>query len=218
MKKGILVTIRLLVSLNLLYVDIFLKFAAAPLSVALFTRMSQAVHGLVSEPVFRIGGGLIESIGVVLFLIPRTASWAALVIICFMCGAILSHIFVLGYGLFFVDALVITTLPCICLLLSKERVIQKDIERLLKKVLAEWSEWRILFGPNLVYTSVGTGKWTNSLKMVATCNSRTAKAVAIRESDGCRADGSRLSRACEPNPRLPPQPQTSLALLPADGT
>jgi putative oxidoreductase len=47
-KRRSLLVIRLLVSANLLYAAIFLKFAAVPDSVALFTQMSQAVHGLVS--------------------------------------------------------------------------------------------------------------------------------------------------------------------------
>ena len=50
-----LLAIRLFVSVNLLYAAIFLKVAAAPGSVALFTQMSQAVHGLVSQQVFRLG-------------------------------------------------------------------------------------------------------------------------------------------------------------------
>ena len=43
------------------YAAIFLKFAGAPASVTLFTQMSQAVHGLVSQPVFRLGSGAFES-------------------------------------------------------------------------------------------------------------------------------------------------------------
>jgi hypothetical protein len=40
---------------TLLYAAIFLKFAGVPGSVALFTQMSQAVHWLVSQSVFRLG-------------------------------------------------------------------------------------------------------------------------------------------------------------------
>lgn len=54
--------IRLLVSANLLYAAVFLKFAGAPGSVALFNQMSQAVHGLVSQPIFRLGSGAFEGI------------------------------------------------------------------------------------------------------------------------------------------------------------
>jgi hypothetical protein len=49
-KRLTLLAIRLLVSVNLLYAAIFLKFPAVPDSVTLFTEMSQAVHGLVSQP------------------------------------------------------------------------------------------------------------------------------------------------------------------------
>jgi hypothetical protein len=45
-KSLALLAIRLLVSVNLLYAAFFLKFAGVPDSVALFTQMSQAVHGL----------------------------------------------------------------------------------------------------------------------------------------------------------------------------
>jgi hypothetical protein len=47
-KRLALLAIRLLVSVNLLYAAIFLKFAGVPDSVTLFMQMSQAVHGLVS--------------------------------------------------------------------------------------------------------------------------------------------------------------------------
>ena len=57
-----LLAIRLLVSVNLLYAAIFMKFAGVPGAVALFTQMSQAVHGLVSQPVFRLGSGVFETV------------------------------------------------------------------------------------------------------------------------------------------------------------
>jgi hypothetical protein len=115
----LLFAIRLLVSLNLLYAAIFLKFAGVSISVAAFAAMSNAVHGLISEPVFRIGSGLVETVLAVLFLIPRTAKNAAALIAVWMIAALLSHIFVLGYGWFFVDALAIFVLPCVYLLLAR---------------------------------------------------------------------------------------------------
>src|SRR6476619_6171668 len=102
-KKLVLVAIRLLVAVNLLYAAIFLKFAGVPGSVALFTQLSQAVHGLVSQPVFRLGSGAFETVVAILLLIPRTARLAAELIVMWMTAVILSHIFVLGYGPFFVD-------------------------------------------------------------------------------------------------------------------
>ncbi len=92
-----------------------------PFAVALFTTMSNSVHGLIPKPVFRIGAGLIESIGAVLFLIPQTARLGAAIIAAFMVGVILSHVFVLGYGWAFVDALGTFSLPCVYLLLTRNR-------------------------------------------------------------------------------------------------
>ena len=116
-----LVAIRLMVSVNLLYAAIFAKFAGVPQSVALFTQMSQAIHGLISQPVFRLGSGVFETMVALLFLIPKTARLGARLVILWMTAIILSHIFVLGYGLFFVDALVLTLLAVSYLLLTRRQ-------------------------------------------------------------------------------------------------
>ena len=113
-----LLAIRLLVSVNLLYAAIFLKFAGAPGSVALFEKMSQASHGLVSQPVFRPGSGVFETVVAILLLIPKTARLGAGLIVVWMTPVILSHIFVLGYGWFFVDALIVMLLAVIYLWLT----------------------------------------------------------------------------------------------------
>src|SRR5437660_10135714 len=120
-KKFGLVAIRLMVSVNLLYAAIFAKFAGVPQSVALFTQMSQAVHGLISQRVFRLGSGVFETMVAVLFLIPKTARFGARLVILWMTTIILSHIFVLGYGLFFVDALVLMLLAASSLLLTRSK-------------------------------------------------------------------------------------------------
>jgi chromate transport protein ChrA len=120
-KRLALLATRLLVSVNLLYAAIFLKFAAVPDSVALFTQMSQAVHGLVSQPVFRLGSGVFETVVAVLLLIPKTARWGAGLTVAWMTTVILSHILVLGYGWFFVDALTVMALAVIYLLLARRR-------------------------------------------------------------------------------------------------
>src|SRR5258707_10374195 len=116
-----LLAIRLLVSVNLLYAAIFLKFAGAPGSVALFNEMSQAVHGLVSQPVFRLGSGAFETVVAVLLLVPKTARLGAGLVVVWMTPVILSHIFVLGYGPFFVDALMVMLLTVIYLLLTRRQ-------------------------------------------------------------------------------------------------
>jgi len=95
-KRLALFAIRLLVSVNLLYAAIFLKFAGVPGSVALFTQMSQAVHGLVSQSVFRLGSGAFETAVAILLLIPKTARLAAGLTVVWMTAVILSHIFLLG--------------------------------------------------------------------------------------------------------------------------
>src|SRR6202165_1764534 len=117
-KRIALLAIRLLVSVNLLYAAIFLKFAGAPGSVALFNEMSQAVHGLVSQPVFRLGSGAFETVVAVLLLVPKAARFGSGLIVVWMSAVILSHIFVLGYGPFFVDALMVMLLAVIYLSLT----------------------------------------------------------------------------------------------------
>src|SRR6266852_3174523 len=118
-KRIALLAIRLLVSVNLLYAAIFLKFAGVPDSVTLFMKMSQAVHGLVSQPVFRLGSGVFETVVAVLLLIPKTGRLGAGLTVVWMTPVILSHIFVLGYGPFFVDALMVMLLAVIYLSLTR---------------------------------------------------------------------------------------------------
>jgi hypothetical protein len=120
-KRLALLTIRLLVSMNLLYAAIFLKFEGVLGSVALFTQMSQAVHGLVSQPVFRLGSGVFETLLAVLLLIPKTARLGAGLTVVWMTAVILSHIFVLGYSWFFADALMVMVLAVIYLLLTRRQ-------------------------------------------------------------------------------------------------
>jgi putative oxidoreductase len=92
-----------------------------PASVALLTRMSQAVHGLISQPVFRLGSGAFEIAVAILPLIPKTARLATGLTVVWMTPVILSHIFVLGYGWFFVDALMLMLLAASYLLLTRRR-------------------------------------------------------------------------------------------------
>jgi len=89
--------------------------------VTLFTQMSQTVHGLVSQPVFRLGSGVFETVIAVLLLIPKTARFGARLTVVWMTAVLLSHIFVLGYGWFFIDALMVMLLAVICLLLTRRQ-------------------------------------------------------------------------------------------------
>jgi hypothetical protein len=118
-KRIALLAIRMLVSVNLLYAAIFLKFAGVLGSVILFTQMSQAVHGVISQTLFRLGSGAFETLVALLLLIPKTARFAAELAAVYMSAVILSHIFVLGYGWFFVDALVLMALSVIYVLLTR---------------------------------------------------------------------------------------------------
>src|SRR5690242_14480282 len=118
-KRVALLAIRLFVSVNLLYAAILLKFAGVPDSVALFTQMSQAVHGLVSQPVLRLGSGAFETVVAVMLLIPKTARLGAGLTVVWMTAVILSHVFVLGYSWFFVDALMVMLLAVTYLLLTR---------------------------------------------------------------------------------------------------
>ncbi len=120
-KRLALLAIRLLVSVNLLYAAIFLKFAGVASSVTLFTQMSQTLHGLVSQPVFRLGSGVFETVIAVLLLIPKTARFGARLTVVWMTAVLLSHIFVLGYGWFFIDALMVMLLAVIYLLLTRRQ-------------------------------------------------------------------------------------------------
>src|SRR5258708_27665492 len=109
-KRFALLAIRLFVSVNLLYAAIFLKFAGAPGAVNLFTQMSQAVHGLVSQPVFRLGSGVFETVLAILLLVPKTARLGAGLTVVWMTPVILSHIFVFVYGWGFFGALMLVLL------------------------------------------------------------------------------------------------------------
>jgi hypothetical protein len=120
-KRLALLAIRLLVAVNLLYAAIFLKFAGVPDSVTLFTQMSRTFHGLVSQPVFRVGSGVFETVMAVLLLIPKTARLGARLTVVWMTAVVLSHIFVLGYGWFFVDAVMVMLLAVIYLLLTRRQ-------------------------------------------------------------------------------------------------
>jgi hypothetical protein len=121
-KKILLILIRVLVAANLFYGAICFKFAGVPFSIALFITMSAAFHGIVSQPVFRIGVGIVECIGAILFLFPRTARLGAAVIDIYMVPVLLSHVFILGYGWAFADALATFLLPCIYLVLTRKPV------------------------------------------------------------------------------------------------
>ena len=101
---------------------------------ALFTRISQAVHGLVSQPVFRLGSGAFETVVAVLLLIPKKARLGAGLVVVWMTAVILSHIFVLGYGWFFVDALMVMLLAIVYLFLTRRHFHWAEFESVQTKL------------------------------------------------------------------------------------
>ena len=100
---------------------LFFKFAAAPESVYIFTK----VH---AEPWGRIGSGVVELIAASLLLFPRTVWAGALLALGVMAGAIVSHLTVLGIevmndgGLLFTLALIVFCTSAIALVLHRAQL------------------------------------------------------------------------------------------------
>jgi putative oxidoreductase len=89
MKLSILSWILRIVAAVILLQTLFFKFAAAPESVYIFTK----VH---AEPWGRIGSGVIELIAAILLLMPRYTWLGSLLTLATATGAILSHLTLLG--------------------------------------------------------------------------------------------------------------------------
>ncbi len=68
---------------------LYFKFTAAPESVEIFTKLH-------AEPWGRIATGILELIAGLMLLIPPTATLGAALGLVLMCGAIASHLFVIG--------------------------------------------------------------------------------------------------------------------------
>jgi uncharacterized membrane protein YphA (DoxX/SURF4 family) len=97
--------LRLVVA-GILLQTLFFKFTGAPESVYIFTKVG-------AEPWGRIGSGVIELIAAILVLYPRFTWLGALLAAGVMCGAIFSHLTLLGIevqgdkGLLFTLALIV---------------------------------------------------------------------------------------------------------------
>ena len=74
-----------LVAAAILFQTLFFKFTGAPESIYIFTTL-----GL--EPWGRIGSGVVELIACVLLLVPRTVPLGAILALCVISGAIVSHL------------------------------------------------------------------------------------------------------------------------------
>jgi hypothetical protein len=96
---------------GILLQTLFFKFTGAEESVYIFSTLGRFVGIPGVEPWGRIGSGVVELIASALLLVPATASIGALIAMGVMCGAIVSHLLVLGIevkgdgGLLFVLAL-----------------------------------------------------------------------------------------------------------------
>jgi len=86
--KVITWTLRI-VSAFILLQTLYFKFTAAPESVYIFSKLGM-------EPYGRIGIGIMELIAALLLLIPRTTWIGAVTSLGIICGALFSHLFVLG--------------------------------------------------------------------------------------------------------------------------
>jgi uncharacterized membrane protein YphA (DoxX/SURF4 family) len=87
--------VRIIVAVVLLQ-TLFFKFTAAKESVYIFSALG-------AEPWGRIGSGVVELVGAVLLLIPRTAVYGAIVALGTIAGAMFAHLTKLGIAIPAVD-------------------------------------------------------------------------------------------------------------------
>jgi hypothetical protein len=127
--KNILTRIAAIIAAIILLQTLYFKFTAQPESIYIFTKL-----GL--EPYGRIGSGIFELITGILLLLPKTRIYGSVLGLGVISGALLSHLFVLGFevqndggGLFY---LALTVFSCCLFILISER---KTVIKLLKKHL-----------------------------------------------------------------------------------
>lgn len=80
--------LQLLVAVILLQ-TLYFKFTAAEESVYIFSRVG-------AEPWGRIGSGVMELIAAIMLLVPALVPYGALLTLCAMTGALVSHLTILG--------------------------------------------------------------------------------------------------------------------------
>lgn len=121
MKSPIFIWILRIVAALIMLQTLFFKFSASAESVYIFSTLG-------IEPYGRIGSGIAELIASILLLVNRTTLLGAIMGMGIMAGAIISHIFVLGFvvmddgGQLFAYALI--TFICCALLtyINKEKI------------------------------------------------------------------------------------------------
>ena len=120
--KKIIINIARFGAAAILLQTLFFKFTAAPESVYIFSTLG-------IEPYGRIGSGIAELIATILLLWPSKSLIGALLSMGVMSGAILSHVFVLGFqimddgGLLFALALIVFLLNAVIVLFNFKKVI-----------------------------------------------------------------------------------------------
>lgn len=127
MKKYITIIARFGAAAILLQ-TLFFKFTAAPESVYIFSTLG-------IEPFGRIGSGIAELIAAILLLWPNKSLIGALLSMGVMSGAILSHVFILGFqimddgGLLFSLAIVVFVLNLIIIGSNLNILVKLDITK-----------------------------------------------------------------------------------------
>lgn len=120
--KKIIINIARFGAAAILLQTLFFKFTAAPESVYIFSTLG-------IEPFGRIGSGIAELIAAIFLLWPSKSLIGALLSMGVMSGAILSHVFVLGFqimddgGLLFALALIVFLLNAVIVLFNFKKVI-----------------------------------------------------------------------------------------------
>lgn len=104
---NILLWISRLVAAIIMLQTLYYKFTAAPESVYIFDKVGLGAPG-------RIGSGIAELIASILILFPKTSVYGAVLAVGVMCGAIASHLTILGievmgdHGQLFIYAVLVT--------------------------------------------------------------------------------------------------------------
>jgi hypothetical protein len=128
--KNILIKIAAIIAAIILLQTLYFKFTAQPESVYIFSQL-----GL--EPYGRIGSGIFELIAGILLLLPKTRIYGSFLGLGVISGALLSHLFVLGFevqndgGTLFLLALTVFSC-CVFILISEKNNAIKILKKHLK--------------------------------------------------------------------------------------
>jgi hypothetical protein len=128
--KNILIKIAAIIAAIILLQTLYFKFTAQPESVYIFSQL-----GL--EPYGRIGSGIFELIAGILLLLPKTRIYGSFLGLGVISGALLSHLFVLGFevqndgGALFLLALTVFSC-CLFILISEKNNAIKILKKHLK--------------------------------------------------------------------------------------